>query len=622
MAIESEPRARPKTNGRASKSYGVEHVDQLPYGSDEKAERYATERYLGATGLNWYTCDPTLQRSMRYYLTDEQFAWAEPHLVGLGELMGGPVSERADLTDKNPPRLVKYDHWGHDISEVIIPESAQATKRDLIERGFSGPAFRDAAEAAGIPQVPLTLASGYLLNQAEIGMSCAMGADAGMVASQVAQFAPRDIRELVLSKIESGEWIGKTGQFFTERTGGSDLGALETTATPDGDAWRLNGFKWFSSNLDGEAFVVMAKPLGAPDGIRGVATFLALKHRRDGTRNGIRIRQLKDKLGTKAVASGEVEFVDAEAFLLSGDPEGLEAAANGGPSDGRSVSRLMAMTNLARLGVAMMGLGCARRALVESLCYSRARNSWKKRLINHPLMRRKLAEMIVDVEAVQAIIFDGYGHPNRQRQGTGPQRLRIAPALIKLKAARLGITTASDAIEVHGGNGYVETWPVARILRDAQINTLWEGPDNILCLDVRRAIQREGADLPFLDRLREAVANAGEAVPAARTVADRIEDLAAAIDAWKLLEGDLAEVRLYPLAQFMAEVYAAALLCEQADWELREFGDDRKSLVASLYVERYLNDAGPLRGIDAQQSPALEQFERLVAGALVDDRRR
>jgi len=118
------------------------------------------------------------------------------------------------------------------------------------------------------------------------------------------------------------------------------------------------------------------------------------------------------------------------------------------------------------------------------------------------------------------------------------------------------------------------------------------------------------------------VSNAGEAVPAARTVADRVEDLAAAIDAWKSLEGDLAEARLYPLAQFMAEVYAAALLCEQAEWELREFGDDRKSLVASLYVERYLKDAGPLRGIDAPQSLALQRFEHLVAGALVDDRPR
>ena len=270
----------------------------------------------------------------------------------------------------------------------------------------------------------------------------------------------------------------------------------------------------------------------------------------------------------------------------------------------------------------MMGLGCARRALVESLCYAKVRNSWKKRLIDHPLMRRKLAEMIVDVEGVQAMVFDGYGHPNRQRTEGAPQRLRVAPALIKLKAARLGITTATDAIEVHGGNGYVETWPVARILRDAQINTLWEGPDNILCLDVRRAIQRERADGPLLERLREAVANASEAVPAARLVSQSIEDLSTAITAWKTLDGDVAEARLYPLAQFMAEVYAAALLCEQAEWELREFGDDRKSLVAALYAHRYLKDRGPLRGIDATESLALEHFDRLVAGALVDHRPR
>ena len=155
---------------------------------------------------------------------------------------------------------------------------------------------------------------------------------------------------------------------------------------------------------------------------------------------------------------------------------------------------------------------------------------------------------------------------------------------------------ASDAIEVHGGNGYVETWPVARILRDAQINTLWEGPDNILCLDVRRAIEREQADAPLLERMREAVTNAGEAVPAARLVSQGIDDLATAITAWKALDGDVAEARLFPLAQFMAEVYAAALLCEQAEWELREFGDDRKALVAALYAERYLSDRGPLRG--------------------------
>jgi hypothetical protein len=282
----------------------------------------------------------------------------------------------------------------------------------------------------------------------------------------------------------------------------------------------------------------------------------------------------------------------------------------------------MAMTNGARLGVAMMGLGCARRALIEALCYASARSSWRTPLIDHPLMQRKLAEMIVDVEAVQAMLFEGYGHPNHQRPEVAQERARIVPPLVKLKAARLGIATASDAIEIHGGNGYIETWPVARILRDAQINTLWEGPDNILCLDVRRAIQREAADVPFLARINEALDNAGEAIPVVGVVRERAEDLRGAIDAWKRLDATTAEARLFALSQFMAEVYAAAILCERADWELRTFNDDRKSLVATLYTERYLTDRNRMRDIDSPNSVALERFGDLVDGTLVDERPR
>jgi len=316
------------------------------------------------------------------------------------------------------------------------------------------------------------------------------------------------------------------------------------------------------------------------------------------------------------VVSAEVEFEDAEAFLLSGPA----VAAAGG--DGQGLARMMAMTNDARLGVAMMGLGCARRALVESLCYARARAAFGRPLLDHPLMRRKLAEMIVETEAVQAMVFDSYGVPNHQRGRTQAPRLRLGPPVVKLRAAWLGLTMASDAIEIHGGNGYIETWPVARILRDAQVNTIWEGTDNILCLDVRRAIEREGADAPLLERLREAVANAGEHDATARLVARRIDDLEAAIVAWKRLDRDTAEARLYPLAQFMGDVYAAALLVEQAVGEQHQEGRDRKALVARLFADRHLAEQGPLRGLDRAQDEGLARCEDLVAGALVDDRPR
>jgi alkylation response protein AidB-like acyl-CoA dehydrogenase len=597
-------------------SYLIEPVDSLPFNVPEKARRYATERYHGAVGLNWYTCDPTLQFLMRRHLGAKGLAWAEPHLERVGALMGGPIAERAELTDRNPPELEKYDRWGRDVSRVVVPQSFADSKRDLVDNSLTRPDFEESARDAGVDPRPLNATWSYLLNQAEIGMTCALGTGGDMVVRLAESFAPDDVKEKVREIFAAGDLSGEAAQMLTERTGGSDLAALETTATRDarGDAWRLTGFKWFASNVNGSAFVVLAKPEGAPDGIRGIAPFLVLWERRDGSRNGVRIRRLKDKLGTKAVASAEVELVDAEAFLLapsgSGDGDGGEGGGSAG--DGRGLARMMELTNGARLGIAMMGVGCARRALVEALCYARARDAFGAPLIEHPLMQRKLAELIVEVEAAQALVYDGY---------LGP-RLRIGAPLIKLRAARLGITAASDAIEVHGGNGYIEQWPVARLLRDAQVNTIWEGPDNILCLDVRRGIEKEEAHRPFLDRLRQAVL-AGSPSGDDRTLAlvgTAVERLDEAVEAWQGLDRTTAEARLFPLAQFMVDVYAAALLVEQAGWEKRELQSDRKSLVARLYCNAHLADGGPLRGIDAPAAEELERFKDLADGALVDDR--
>ncbi|HEX4862990.1 MAG TPA: acyl-CoA dehydrogenase family protein [Acidimicrobiales bacterium] len=601
--------------------YLTEPVDRLPFGSPEKARRYATERYKGAIGLNWWSCDPTLQFLMRLHLGEEGLSWAEPHLERVGALMGGPIAERAEITDRNPPRLEKFDRWGRDVSKVIHPESFSESKSDLIRDSFTSRSFVERARQAGVEPAPLGAAWSYMLDQAEIGMACVLGTGLDMVVRMAERFAPDDVKARVAQLAADGsDLAGATAQMFTERTGGSDLAALETTATRAGDAWLLNGFKWFVSNVDGSAFVVLAKPEGGPDGTRGVAPFLALRERRDGSPNGVRVRQLKDKLGTKAVASAEVELIDAEAFLLAPTPGEL-TEESAGPHDGRGLGRMMELTNGARLGIAMMGLGVARRALVESLCYTAAREAFGHPLIEQPLMQRKLAELIVEVEAAQALVFDGY---------LGP-RLRIAPPLIKLRAARLGITAASDAIEAHGGNGYIEQWPVARLLRDAQVNTVWEGPDNILCLDVRRAMDKNAAHEPFLDRIAAAIEHApmsgsGVDQPTVDLVAQRAAHLRRAIEAWQRLDGAVAEARLFPLARYMVDVYAAALLLEQAGAESRlssgagsPFGSGRKGLIARLYARDHLADPGPLRGID---SPAeeFERFKELCDGTLIDRR--
>jgi acyl-CoA dehydrogenase len=591
--------------------YDLEAVDRLPFSTPEKSQRYRTDNYRGAVGLNWYETDPTLQLTMAYYLQPDELAVAEPHLSRIGALMGGPVARWAEQTDRNPPRLERYDRWGHDISQVVQPTSFTESKTAVLA---AQKALKDDARRAGVnPTLPL-YAANYLLDQADIGMGCALGTGGGMVKSLVAAYAPADVRDHVLAKFASGEWEGETAQLLTERAGGSDLGALETTATRHGDGgtWLINGFKWFASNCDGQVFVVLAKPEGAPDSGRGVANFLVLRTRRDGSRNGVRIRRLKDKLGTRSVASGEVEFVDAEAFLLSGEPSGQ--GVESGPADGKGLGEMMELTNAARLGIAMFALGNARRALVESLCYVRQRRAFGDALLDKPLIRRKLAEMIVDVEAAQAMVFDGTGFANhRQPRGV---RQRIAVPVTKLKVCRLGITMASDAIEIHGGNGYIETWPVARLLRDAQVNTIWEGPDNILCLDVRRGIERSRAHQPLLERLRDAV-SVSDDDDTTRLVNSRIDDLEAAITAWVKLDGAVAEARLFPLTQFIGDVYAGALLTEQAAWERATRQTDRKALVARLYAARQLADRGPLRGIDVESDEAIERFDELVDGALV-----
>ncbi|HTY31481.1 acyl-CoA dehydrogenase family protein [Mycobacterium sp.] len=588
--------------------YAPEAVDRLPFSTEEKSQRYRTDSYRGAVGLNWYLTDPTLQLTMAYYLQPGELAVLEPHLTRIGDLMGGPVARWAEETDRNPPRLERYDRWGHDVSRVVMPTSFTQSKRAVLD---AQQALRDAARGAEVSSGLALFASNYLLNQADIGMGCALGTGGGMVQSLVAAYAPRDVAEHVLAKFASGEWAGETAQLLTERTGGSDLGALETTARRSGDAWLLNGFKWFASNCAGEAFVVLAKPEGALDSTRGVANFLVLRNRRDGSRNGVRVRRLKDKLGTRSVASGEVEFVDAEAFLLSGEP-----TSDGGPSDGKGLGRMMELTNAARLGIAQFALGNARRALVESLCYARQRHAFGGALIDKPLMRRKLAEMIVDVEAALALVFDGTGAVNHRQPRS--VRQRIAVPVTKLKVCRLGITAASDAIEIHGGNGYVETWPVARLLRDAQVNTIWEGPDNILCLDVQRGIERAGAHEALLARLGDAV-SVSDDDETTRLIASRVEDLDAAITAWGKLDGGVAEARLFPLAQFMGDVYAGALLTEQAAWERETRGSERKALVARLYAHRHLADRGPLRGIDAESDEALDRFDELADGAFAGE---
>ena len=323
-------------------------------------------QYESAIGLNWYEIDPNLQQIIERLTLPEDREFVETRLRDMGEVMGGPIAARAEMTDKNPPRLEKYDRWGEEINTVVHHPGALETKRDLWEHGFIGLRWTDEVRRTRAGRLPPALgtAFSYFLSQAETGMLCAIGMTSS-AAGIIERHAPADVRERFLPHLTTMNyaeaWDG--AMFMTEIKGGSDLASSECAAVKTADGWRLNGSKWFCSNIDAEAILTLARPEGANPGLAGLALFLVPKRTMDGRRNGIHIRRLKDKLGTKAVPTGEVDFEDAEAYLMGSERE--EAAR-----DGRGLKRMMEMVQGSRFGVALMGLGIMRRSFVEAAARS------------------------------------------------------------------------------------------------------------------------------------------------------------------------------------------------------------------------------------------------------------
>ena len=555
------------------------------------------EQFESAIGLNWYEIDPNLRQVVHRTLETPDLEWCEPELARIGALCGGPIAERAEVTDKHPPELVKFDRWGEQIDEVRHHPAALATKRDLWEAGVSGPRLHQEARRRGrkLPDI-LATATNYLLSQAETGMLCSIGMTSGVIGL-VNRFGTPEIKQQFLTHLTAphfdGAWDG--AMFMTEKSGGSDLGTLTTVARRDGEGWILNGSKWFCSNIDAGAIVTLARPDGGPEGLRGVALFLVPRYRRDGSRNGISIRRLKDKLGTRAVPSAEADFVDAEAFLLAGD---------GSATDGRGINRMMEMVNDSRRGVAVMGLGIMRRVFLESAIFAAHRRAFGKRIDELPMMRETLVGMVVELEAAAALVF-------ASADGDGAVARVLVPAA-KLRATRRGVELASQAIEVHGGNGYIENWPLARQLRDAQCNTIWEGTENIICLDILRALRNEQVMEGTFAALTERIDSVGaELGPVRETVAEGLRDLRQALQFLSRADRDLAQLRARTFGNYLADVAAAALLLEEAQWELRHHASGRKAVVAHLFAETHLRHR-PLRGITSGDRTILELFDPLT----------
>ena len=563
-----------------------------------------------AIGLNWYEVDPDLQDIIRRYVPADDFPAADARLREVGALIGGPVAERAEVTDRNPPRLERFDRWGAEVNRVVHHPGALATKRDLWESGRRHSANGRSYSVVGS-------ASGYLLDQAETGMGCAVGMTGG-VAGLVASYGSEDVKSYFMPHFTTDNydefWDG--AMFLTERDGGSDLGgATKTKATHvDGDLWVLNGFKWFCSNVDAQAIATLARPEGAAEGTGGIALFVVPRVRRDGSPNGVHIHRLKDKLGTRAVPTGEVDFIDAEAYLLAGGSRSRDAGA-----DGKGMGRMMGgMVQGSRLGVAFMGLGIARRSFLEACIYAAHRRAWGNRIDAFPMVQETLVRMLMELEAAAAISFEASAANDSRNSGLW----RILPTLAKYRATRRGVQLASAAIEIHGGNGYIEDWPLTRQLRDGQCHPIWEGTENVIAIDVVRAIEREGVLTPFLERVDQAVADADHPVvaPVRDTIRAYAAEVQEAVAYVAAAPKDVARLHPRRIARYMSNLMSAALLAEQGSAELNDKNSARKAALARLYANVHLG-ARRLGGIGQDDQIVLEGFDAITRyGELEPDR--
>jgi acyl-CoA dehydrogenase len=328
----------------------------------------------------------------------------------------------------------------------------------------------------------------YLFVQAEFGVCCPLSMTDSLTRT-LRKFGTPELVDRYLPDLTTQVFDDLTqgAMFMTEQGAGSDVAATATRAVPDGESFRLYGDKWFCSNPDAGLAMVLARIDGAPAGMKGVSLFLLPRTLPDGSANTYRIVRLKDKLGTRSMASGEIRLNGARAFLVG------EA--------GRGFQQMADMVNNSRLSNGVRAAGLMRRAVSEALFIARERRAFGKRLMDMPLMRRQLVKLLLPAEQARTMVFQTAEALRRSDAGdkAAYPLVRILTPLIKFRACRDARKVTGDAMEVRGGCGYIEDWADPRLVRDAHLGSIWEGTSNIVALDVLRAIRREGS-LPTLDK--------------------------------------------------------------------------------------------------------------------------
>lgn len=516
-------------------------------------------------GLNLFGCDPELARLLALYLPDAVCrAWL-PTLERLGARAGGELDALALSADKNPPVLASRTRRGEDLQRVLKhPDYVALERVAYAELGLAS-----MSHVADGPPPLVKYALTYLFVQAEFGLCCPVSMTDSLTRTLRKYGAP-ELVERYLPSLTSRDFdsLYQGAMFMTEQAAGSDVARTRTVARQKDGAWTLHGDKWFCSNPDADLAMVLARPEDAPEGMAGVSLFLLPKHRPDGSRNAYRIVRLKDKLGTRSMASGEITLEGATAYLIG--------------EVGRGFQQMADMVNMSRLSNGVRAAGLMRRGLNEALFVARQRQAFGKRLVDMPLMQRQLLKLMLPAEQARSLFMQIATLLPRADTGDreAQQCVRILTPLIKFRACRDARRATGDAMEVRGGVGYIEEWSDARLVRDAHLGSIWEGTSNIVALDIARAVTREGALEPLARHLRGLLDEA--ALPAA---ADAL--LRSSLDKAVALMAEVAEARRHQqVRQAGSALYHVATAIALA-WEGARLAPNHRRLALALLVLRH-----------------------------------
>jgi alkylation response protein AidB-like acyl-CoA dehydrogenase len=391
---------------------------------------------------------------------------------------GCAVSSAVDRA--GTPWIRQFDRLANRVDELLYPPDYRAMLLEGYRHGVIWRAFAPANE--GLEAV---YGLGYIAGYYDTGLYCPYTVSLA-TAAVVDKYADTGVRARFLPHLIARDeqvWQGAT--WMTEARGGSDLGAaVETIARRDGDRWLLTGDKYFCSNANAELAVVAARPEGAPPGVRGLALFLVPRWRDDGSLN-VHIRRLKDKIGTRSVPTGEIELRGSDAYLLGKAEDGIYL--------------ILETLNLSRVANNIGSVALMQRAFVEAFTFAQGRIAFGKRLIDQPLMRRQFADKLAGLRAAFALAWETVRLADATwREPAGAyseqfQLFRILTHLAKYWTAEQAVQYAKWAMEVNGGHGTLAEFGVERLLREAMIVDIWEGPPHRQALDGLEAMERKGA---------------------------------------------------------------------------------------------------------------------------------